>query len=277
MLGGRKLASSSHLLLLISMTIAPITPGTAVQFCGNDLSDAIALVCAETGYNMPHLFHSDSVDGSSDRRYPREAGERHKRGIVDECCRSPCGWATIETYCRPQPSSTSSENLQIQKRSDPPSDAAFKEQVEAYSISRTVDQGHGSRHQKRRLFSQAEDAVVIKNNRQFHSVVEDQRRPEVTITSNKVKRNDKRKSLGEEHKDHKTTLHNTTDTEEKKVEELKEKFRLRELQYLQIRHHRANKSHHKDLKKGKSAQVGTVSPYYFGKFLVSPKARRLPY
>ncbi|KAF6216423.1 hypothetical protein GE061_000765 [Apolygus lucorum] len=267
MLGGRKLASSSHLLLLISM----ITPGSAVQFCGNDLSDALAMVCAETGYNMPTLVSSDSAD---DRRYPREAGGRQKRGIVDECCRSPCGWATIETYCRPQPSSTS-ENLQIQKRSDPPSDDVFKQQVEAYSISHPVEQG--VRHQKRRLFSQAEDAVVIKNNRVFHSLLDD-RRSEISVTSNKVKRNEKRKPLDEEHKNPGGMLHNPPDSGEKKVEELKHgKFKLHELQYLQTRHHRANKFHHKSLVKGKSSQVGTVSPYYFGKFLVSPKARRLPF
>ncbi|BES90162.1 Insulin [Nesidiocoris tenuis] len=241
--------------------LAPIVPSHSLQFCGKDLANALALVCAETGYNKP--FRQDAFESHNEHRYPRDTGIRRKRGIVDECCRTACGWSTIETYCRPMPSSTTEENLQIRKRSDLSEDTSSNKQARTFSLTYSVGGPEDIRHRKRRLFGQSDDAIDRKKNRIFFSTTNDGNDGSDDNKTNSLPafedETSERWKMGGSGSGEMITYHDvdmtphneSLDTEEIKAEVVRHDENFTKSFHGKGHHHRVNKFHHKDLRKGK--------------------------
>ncbi|KAK7107037.1 hypothetical protein V1264_015022 [Littorina saxatilis] len=116
--------------LLMSLSAAQVRPQRVL--CGRTLADALDLVCANRG------FHFNKRSANSGTKQPAAgasapssapAAEGPARvlrsvaeagpalSVVDECCRRPCSYDTLESYCAPagnRPTAVGSETDLIQ-------------------------------------------------------------------------------------------------------------------------------------------------------------------
>lgn len=85
---------------VVAKPLEPVMVDRKIQLCSSDLSDALALICLNTGYHSTY-YQTHSVVSSEEvevnaldvREKPR------KQGIVDECCRQSCYLSQLEKYC----------------------------------------------------------------------------------------------------------------------------------------------------------------------------------
>ncbi|XP_017467983.1 PREDICTED: insulin-like [Rhagoletis zephyria] len=88
----------------------PLLPGggSDVEFkryCSTNLSDAIRLICGGRYYSLSRKFPDSVGMGhvSSLKRLAGEDGEYRQpfQGAIHECCRRPCGYSELKSYCDP--------------------------------------------------------------------------------------------------------------------------------------------------------------------------------
>ncbi|KAK2582214.1 hypothetical protein KPH14_004566 [Odynerus spinipes] len=78
--------------LLATMDCAPHRRShlRTLRLCSKRLSDALYLVCSDTGYNEPFPYN----DEDKPRGPPGP-------GLVEECCYHSCSYEQLEQYCKP--------------------------------------------------------------------------------------------------------------------------------------------------------------------------------
>lgn len=224
-------------LLVVFCLITTNIGGSALQLCGQDLANALSIVCAENGYNKP--FRQDPYGSpGDDQSYMVDMGRRMKRGIVDECCRTTCSWSTIESYCSPSTYYLTNGNLQIRKRSDPSPGAPLSRSA------RTDDNLDGLAHFRKRLFGSTPETVWRKQTQVFQG--------------------DAGETLENQIRNHLVDTKLPNQTEKRPVKYLTNgKNRLQP-------NLRAEDQRPK-IEVPKIIQVGTIPKYFFGKTLVSSK------
>ncbi|MBN3270715.1 INS protein, partial [Polyodon spathula] len=102
------------LLALLVLSSPHVSKAAANQhLCGSHLVEALYLVCGERGFfytpnkvkrdmTSPFSFLSGKTASENDvDEFPlKQQGEvKVKRGIVEQCCHSPCSLYHLENYC----------------------------------------------------------------------------------------------------------------------------------------------------------------------------------
>nr|AKN46137.1 insulin-like protein isoform 2 ILP2 [Desmognathus ocoee] len=99
----------SALTLVVLCTICiPTSKGFSDQhLCGDQLVDALRVVCGERGFHSPTSrrdVEQPLADLSSLNELPIQLQQDYQkvkqaRGIVDECCENICSLEQLENYC----------------------------------------------------------------------------------------------------------------------------------------------------------------------------------
>ncbi|XP_046429551.1 insulin-like growth factor I [Neodiprion pinetum] len=74
------------------------------RLCSRSLSDALYLVCKDSGFNEPFSYSGEDND-EEDRRPVPSTGPR-RLGLVQECCHRYCSLEHLQRYCKPLPQTT---------------------------------------------------------------------------------------------------------------------------------------------------------------------------
>ncbi|KAK7491523.1 hypothetical protein BaRGS_00017162 [Batillaria attramentaria] len=84
--------------LLLAMSVATVENRRLL--CGRQLADTLDLVCAGRGFHW-NKRSVDSIKSHVKRNANAAVPETGvpARSVVDECCRRPCGFHTLESYC----------------------------------------------------------------------------------------------------------------------------------------------------------------------------------
>lgn len=83
---------SFALLLLFISTAVEIE---SKRLCGQSLRVALELVCDGHYNSITHVRRSS-------HRGKRDSWPARRGGVVDECCRVSCSYATLTSYCQPK-------------------------------------------------------------------------------------------------------------------------------------------------------------------------------
>lgn len=79
----------------------PLFIDEKIQLCSHALSNALSLICGESGYHSFYYpngraIHKDEIDANALER----GSSPRRQGIVDECCRQSCYLSQMREYCR---------------------------------------------------------------------------------------------------------------------------------------------------------------------------------
>ncbi|CAB0020146.1 unnamed protein product, partial [Nesidiocoris tenuis] len=149
------------------------------------------------------------------------------------------------------------------KRSDLSEDTSSNKQARTFSLTYSVGGPEDIRHRKRRLFGQSDDAIDRKKNRIFFSTTNDGNDGSDDNKTNSLPafedETSERWKMGGSGSGEMITYHDvdmtphneSLDTEEIKAEVVRHDENFTKSFHGKGHHHRVNKFHHKDLRKGK--------------------------
>lgn len=153
--------------------------------------------------------------------------------------------------------------LVLRKRSDLSEDTSSNKQARTFSLTYSVGGPEDIRHRKRRLFGQSDDAIDRKKNRIFFSTTNDGNDGSDDNKTNSLPafedETSERWKMGGSGSGEMITYHDvdmtphneSLDTEEIKAEVVRHDENFTKSFHGKGHHHRVNKFHHKDLRKGK--------------------------
>ncbi|XP_043472669.1 insulin-2-like [Leptopilina heterotoma] len=79
----------------------PLFIDEKIQLCSNALSNALSLICGDTGYNSFYYPIGRAIrKGEIDANSLDRGSNPRRQGIVDECCRQSCYLSQMREYCR---------------------------------------------------------------------------------------------------------------------------------------------------------------------------------
>ncbi|KAL8591792.1 hypothetical protein ACOMHN_047052 [Nucella lapillus] len=98
--------------VLLSLSLAQVNSQRVL--CGKTLADTLDLVCSGRGFYFQKRSADDAVTKDADGLGSKDAVSRPRRtagrggsspgavrSVVDECCRRPCTYSVLESYCAP--------------------------------------------------------------------------------------------------------------------------------------------------------------------------------
>ncbi|XP_076467147.1 uncharacterized protein LOC143298229 isoform X2 [Babylonia areolata] len=114
--------------VLLSLSMATVNSQRVL--CGKTLADTLDLVCANRGFYFTkrsaddgagketNLAAKDSPSPRAKRTVGRGGNSGGFRSVVDECCRRPCTYSVLESYCAPADYVTETANQEDRLQED---------------------------------------------------------------------------------------------------------------------------------------------------------------